>query len=163
MPNFHARGLSFYKRALVFGFIHRIFSTTCSWLSFNKSLKEAQVVLRINQYPRSFVENVTNYTLSKLLCNTNVTANNNKVKQKTGVQLMMRVKYRGNVSEDFMRKLKKLLPGQSFYFCTAKLRSQLCQLKVPIPYVYENKVVDGITCPACSGAYTLPQDSKNMG
>ena len=64
---------------------------------------------------------------------------------------MMPVGYRGNVSEDFMRKLKKLLPGSSFYL--TKLRSQVCQLKAPIPDVYKSKVVYKITCPACSGAY----------
>ena len=66
---------------------------------------------------------------------------------------MMRVEYRGKVSEDFMRKLKKLLSGPSFYFCTAKLRSQVCQLKTHVPYVYKSKVVYKITCAACSGAY----------
>ena len=82
--NFHALGPKIYKRALVSGFVHRIFSTISSWLSFNKSLKEAQGVLRNNQYPRSFVENVTNYTLSKLLGNANVNSNNQE-RQKTGV------------------------------------------------------------------------------
>ena len=137
LPNFYALGSKIYKRAVLSGFTHRIFSTTSSWLSFKKSLKNAQVVLRNYQYPKWFVENVTNYTLSELLGNTNVTANNNKEKQKNrGVQLMMSVEYRGNVSEDFMLKLKNLLSGSSLYYCTAKLRSQVCQLKAPIPHVY---------------------------
>ena len=54
---------------------------------------------------------------------------------------MMPVEYKGNVSEDFMPKLKKLLPGSSFYYCTAKLRIQVCQLKAPFRYVYKSKVV----------------------
>ena len=50
--NFHALGPKIYKRALVSGFVHRIFSTTSSWLSFNTSLKETQIILLNNQYLR---------------------------------------------------------------------------------------------------------------
>ena len=86
-----------------------------------------------------------------------------------GVQLVMPVEYRGNVIEDFMRKLRKVFTGSSFDFVTLKLRSQICQLKAPFTYVYKRKVVDERTCPGCSGTYLgqtvryLSQDSKNMG
>ncbi len=66
---------------------------------------------------------------------------------------MMPIEYRGKVSEDFKKKLDKLLPGSAFYFVSTKSRSKLCSLKEPVSTLLKSRVVYAITCPACAGTY----------
>ena len=48
--NFHALAPKRYKRAVVSGFVHRIYRACSSWDSFHVSLKKAIKILEQNQY-----------------------------------------------------------------------------------------------------------------
>ena len=52
--NFRARYPGRYKRNIVEGLVHRIFSATSSWEAFTKGLDEAMLILERNQYPPVF-------------------------------------------------------------------------------------------------------------
>ena len=81
---------------------------------------------------------------------------------------MIPVEYRGNVSEDLLRELKKLLPGSLFYYCTQKLRSQVCQLKalfhmfIRAKWSMKQRVQLALVPTLDEQPDTLPQDSKEM-
>ena len=69
--NFHSLGPDLYKRYLIAGIIHRIFMTTSNWTLFGDSLLEAHGILQNNQYPKHFIQRVTNFTLSNIVSEKN--------------------------------------------------------------------------------------------
>ena len=54
--NFHALAPMRYKRAVVCGFVHRIYRSCSSWKFVHESLERAKVILTNNQYPPRFLE-----------------------------------------------------------------------------------------------------------
>ena len=67
VPNYNCESPTIYKSRIVSGFVHRIFNTGSTWSKFNQILKKALATLRDNQYPRSFVEKITDFTLDKII------------------------------------------------------------------------------------------------
>ena len=149
--NFHSLSPDLYKRSLVSGMVHRIFMTTSSWSLFNESLSKAHDILKENQYPKYFITRITNFTLTKIVTAGTGPKHCNQETAKPKFCIMMPVEYRGKVSEDFTKKLNKLLPGSLFYFISTKMRSKMCHLKSRIPNVLKSRVVYEIKCPACAG------------
>ena len=151
--NFHSLCPDLYKRSLIAGMIHRIFATTSNWTLFSDSLLEAHGILQNNQYPKHFIQRVTNFTLSNIVSGKNSVNKSEDESVKPNFSTMMAIEYRGKVSEDFKSKLSKLLPSSTFYFTSAKLRSRMCCLKENIWSSSKSRVVYQITCPACAGTY----------
>ena len=58
--NFHALAPKKYKRAVVSGFVHRIYRACSSWETFDSSLKKAIKILEQNQYPPDFYNPIIN-------------------------------------------------------------------------------------------------------
>ena len=65
--NFHAVAPRRYKRAVVQGFVHRIFRACSSWEAFHESLTRAKQVLERNQYPPEFYDTIISQTIEKIL------------------------------------------------------------------------------------------------
>ena len=65
--NFHELAPLKYKRAVVTGFVHRIFRSCSSWIYFHEGLSIAKQILLDNQYPETFYEPLISKTLQKLL------------------------------------------------------------------------------------------------
>ena len=65
--NFHALAPKKYKRAVVSGFVHRIYRACSSWEAFHSSMKKATMILEQNQYPPDFYNPIINQTLSKIV------------------------------------------------------------------------------------------------
>ena len=65
--NFHSLALLKYKKSVVISFVRRIYTSSSSWQFFDEGLSEAKDLLINNQYPISFIEEIINVTLRKLL------------------------------------------------------------------------------------------------
>ena len=57
--NFHALALKKYTRAVVSGFVYRIYTSCSTWTHFHESLQRAKVIIQTNQYPPDFYEHIT--------------------------------------------------------------------------------------------------------
>ena len=65
----------------------------------------------------------------------------------------MPLEYRGNVSEDFMRKLEEF-PWLIVFFCYNEIAEPDKSIESADSLcLYKSKVVNGIMCSVCSGAY----------
>ena len=64
--NFHAVAPRRYKRAVVQGFVHRIFRACSSWKAFHDSVTRAKQVLERNQYPPEFYDPIISQTIEKI-------------------------------------------------------------------------------------------------
>ena len=65
--NFHTLAPVKYKRAVVSGFVHRIFRACSSWQLVHESLERAKVILENNQYPPKFYEGIIHDTLTRIV------------------------------------------------------------------------------------------------
>ena len=68
--------------------------------------------------------------------------------------------YRGRVSEQFGKNLKKLC-NINVVFTTKKLRSCLMSLKAAVPVALKSKVIYEILCPSCGRAY-IGQTARHL-
>ena len=65
--NFHSLSPMKYKRSVVIGFVYRIYRSCSTWNLFHTAIMEAREILTNNQYPPSFIDDLMNKTLTKLL------------------------------------------------------------------------------------------------
>ena len=65
--NFHSLAPRKYKRAVVSGFVHRIYRACSNWTLFHESLERAKTTLRDNQYPPIFYEKIIRETLTRIM------------------------------------------------------------------------------------------------
>ena len=63
------------------------------------------------------------------------------------------LQYRGKVTEDYVRKLRRIEAPVSIILTTRKLRSFLPSLKPQIPKMLRSGVVYKFTCPRCGACY----------
>ena len=54
--NYHVLAPKKYKRAVVSGFVHRIYRSCSNWENIHVSLERANGILKMNQYPPRFYE-----------------------------------------------------------------------------------------------------------
>ena len=98
--NFHALAPMKYKRGMVINLVYRIFNAASSWELFDKGLTEGKSILRRNQYPEYWYENIIYKTLEKI-----------KIGQKKAVEeeeerKMLFIQYRGAITDQFVQKLR---------------------------------------------------------
>ena len=65
--NFHALAPLKYKKSVVISLVRRIYRSSSTWFYFHEGLEEARTILENNQYPPSFVDDIFNVTLTKLI------------------------------------------------------------------------------------------------
>ena len=158
-----------YERNLIQGNVHRIFNATLDWQSFEVALKKNQVIWTKNQYPTEWSSSIVNETLDKLVTKEKATAKPpqneqhlKKVKSLNNREPKLRffVQYRGNITQNFGSRLKKLFDIQ-IIFTTRKQRTCLPTLKSPSDKNLKSHVVYKVICNGCSSIY-IGQTSQHV-
>ena len=150
--NFHAVAPRRYKRAVVQGFIHRIFRACSTWEAFHESVKRAKQVLERNQYPPEFYDPIIHQTVEKILSKHH--DNRPRVPEEGTQSFSMLVQYRGRVTDNLVRQLNKIQsPRIRTILTLRKLKTTLPSLKSPVPLQYRSRVVYQIECPGCQSSY----------
>ena len=150
--NFRARCPGRYKRNIVEGLVHRIFSATSSWEAFTKGLDEAMLILERNQYPPVFYQPIIRTTLEKILGSSEGRCERKGEKLAKGSRLMFFMQYRGPISDRFSRKLRTIAECATI-FTTRKLRTALPPLKCGVSKDLFSGVVYKIVCSGCDASY----------
>ena len=179
--NFHSLSPMKYKRSVVIGFVYRIFRSCSTWNLFHTAVMEAREILTNNQYPPSFIDDLMNETLTKLLSdgdndknsmngsvneedvdeNEDVVSENDLSIDPNAFLVNLReidkfkffMNYRGKPSEKFARSLRKLNAPCKIIMTLHKTRQSLPSLKVKVPKMLQSNVVYKITCPRCDSSY----------
>ena len=170
--NFHSLAPLKYKRAVVSSFIYRIFRACSTWNHFHLGITEAIEILKHNQYPLSFIEQILNITLNKLLgvdannlnnsdhddassVNSDISLDSNAYLYNFKEQDKFKffVKYRGKITEKLAFSLKKLNAPCRVIMTMSKTKHCLPSLKPLVPKMLQSNVVYKITCPRCESSY----------
>ena len=110
-----------------------------------------------NQYPRHWVGNIVKDTINQLRMkeprkghryNAGVNVEQHEKTEKQQIVLQ----YRGNISNEFVKKLNKIHPVQTV-FITRKLKSCLPSLKSSFDKDLKSHVVYELTCNGCKSIY----------
>ena len=163
--NYHSLAPMKYKRAVVIGFVHRIFRSCSSWKNIHLGLEEAKKILISNQYPLPFIEENIKKTLYKIL-NKEDSSEPETVSREEMVEseacvhsiddkdkFLFFVKYRGKPTEHFAQSMKKLNAPCRMIMTLTKTKTEISQLKTPVPRMLQSSVVYKITCPGCDASY----------
>ena len=150
--NYHALAPKKYKRAVVIGFVHRIYRSCSNWQNIHDSLEKAKTILKENQYPPKFFDPIIHDTL------TNILSQNRKEREiENEKPFMMFLQYRGKCSESYARDIKKLIEPTliecQVIFTLKKLKTVLPSLKEPVDRLLRSRLVYKITCPHCNVCY----------
>ena len=116
-----------FKRNLFQGSVHRIFNATSSWPAFDEALTTCKNVWKKNQYPEEFIDGIVLDILEK--CRerrSNSVGNAHRDKEIKKDHFI--IQYRGRVTDQFVQKLRKLIPIQPI-LTTNKLKNLLPSLK----------------------------------
>ena len=157
--NYHALAPKRYKRAVVAGFVHRIYRACSNWQFFHESLDRAKAILIKNQYPPSFFEKIIHDTLTNILKpEEKVTEKDSENDQKPH---MIFLQYRGKCSETYARDIHKLCSKDfpitnikaRVIFTLRKMKTVMPSLKAPIEKFLRSRVVYKIQCPHCKVCY----------
>ena len=142
-----------HKRNVIHGTVHRIFNATSDWQSFDVALKKNHEIWTENQYPTEWSSSIVNEMLDKIVTKKKFTAKRpqnephlKKVKSLNNRKPIPRffVHYRGNITQNFASRLKKLCDIQ-IIFTARKLRSCLRSLKSPFGKNLKSHVVYKVT------------------
>jgi len=142
--NYYALAPNKYKRSVVSGMVYRILKACSSWKAVHESLERAKNVLKNNQYPPSFYEPIIGKCLRSFLNpdEPKVEENSEKIEKK-----MFCIQYRGRLSEQFEKSLKRIKAPCKVVFTLRKIKTPLPSLKTPIEKVLKSGVIYKINCP----------------
>ena len=162
--NYHALSPRKYKRSVVAGFVYRIHRACSSWKDFHLSLEKAKIVLERNQYPPDFYEPIMKGALENILdveenkeeentaCNSEKRSEENEAEEKVKKHLTF-IEYRGKVTDDFCRALKKIEAPCQPVLTLRKLKTVMPSLKPSVDHRVRSHVVYRIKCPRCNSCY----------
>ena len=150
---FHACAPTKYRRNIVQGTLHRIDHSTSTWEAFDKGLRKAKNDWEANQFSPAFYETIVTDCLLKIKENQDTTtqATTNSIKPESIEKSVIRLQYRGKVSDIFVKRLQNC--GISTIFTTRKLRTCLPTLKTDFLRYLTSRVVYEICCPGCNSCY----------
>ena len=155
--NYHALAPKKYKRAVVSGFVHRIYRSCSTWTNFHESLEKAKVILKRNQYPPDFFEPIICDTLTRIVAPEEKPKD--KEEEPTKPYLIF-LQYRGKCSESYAKDIRKLCTENvvtnvpcKVIFTLKKLKTVLPSLKEPLEKFLRSKLVYKITCSRCNVCY----------
>ena len=173
LMNYHSVAPKKYKRAVVTGIVHRIYSASSSWTHFDKGLDEAKSIIENNQFPPNFYNPVIEDVLEKLVTKNAKASNPLQSQPPTNVApVMLQLQYRGHATDRFISKLRKSEAPITPVLTTRKLRSCLPNLKAPSSVDIRSRVIYKVTCPGCGSCYvgattqhlcTRVQQHRNKG
>ena len=115
-----------YKRSVIQGTVHRVFRCTSSWEQFDKAMETNRAQWLTNQYPENWSAKVASDALCKIIEGKGKHLDSDRglsVQSPKDVKPpMLMVQYRGNQSQYFANRLRKLTNVQ-VVFTTRKLQS----------------------------------------
>ena len=146
-----------HKKSILQGTIHRLFRATSNWEAFHEALTKNEEIWERNQYPRHWVGNILKDTIKQLRMKEQRKGHRNNlgvaVKQQENTEKQQFVlQYRGNISNEFVKKLNKIHPVQTI-FTTRKLKSCLPSLRSSFDEDLKSHVVYELTCNGCKSIY----------
>ena len=166
--NHHALSPRRYKQSVVAGFVHRIHRACSTWNNFHESLLKAKCILERNQYPPDFYEPIIKKAIDKIL-NADDTLNDNEKDNSNEKQngdessdaeaqepirkKLVFFEYRGKVTDDYCRALKKIDAPCQPVLTLQKLKTVLPSLKPAVDKPVRSHTVYQITCPRCNSCY----------
>ena len=148
--NYHALAPNKYKRAVVSGFVHRIYRACSSWTLFHESLDKAKSILLQNQYPPVFFEKVIHETLTRIVQGNQHQSNE---KDETEKPFLIFLQYRGKSTESYAKDIHKSGVECRVIFTLKKLKTVMPSLKEPVEKFQKSGLVYQIKCPRCSACY----------
>ena len=157
--NFHAIAPRRYKRAVVQGFVYRIFRACSNWKAFDDSICRAKQVLERNQYPPEFYDAIINQTLEKIIMKSVPSQSTAPAIPATTTttaspkSYILRLQYRGRETDNLIRQLKKVSVPIRPVLTLRKLNTIMPSLKPSVPLPLRNRVVYHIECPGCQASY----------
>ena len=146
--NFHSLAPRKYKRAVVSGFVHRIYRACSNWTLFHESLERAKTTLQNNQYPPLFYEKIIHETLTKIMENTKTTE-----PEESKDAFLIFLQYRGKCTETYAHDIHKTGLPCKVVFTLRKLKTITPSLKEPVEKSLKSGIVYKISCPRCNACY----------
>ena len=147
--NFHALAPMKYKRAVVIGFVHRIFRACSDWKHFNESIERAKSILLKNQYPPKFSDKLIRDTITKLVLGEEKLEDKNTKED----PYFLFIQYRGKSSDKYASDIRKTGVPVRIIFTLRKLKTVTPSLKQPVEKSLRSGLVYKFTCPRCSACY----------
>ena len=147
--NYHALAPSRFKKSNVTGMVHRIHRACSTPEHFKESLEKAKLLLRKNQYPPSFYEPIIKKTIEKI----SKPAQIEEDKEEQPELKKFFIRYRGQITEQFVNGLKKSGAPVQAILTIRKLKTVLPSLKAPVAKPYKGWVVYQINCSRCQSCY----------
>ena len=155
--NYHALAPKKYKRAVVTGFVHRIYRSCSNWNNFHDSVEKAKVILKRNQYPPDFYEPIIRDTLTRIIAPEEKPREEEEEAEKP---FLIFLQYRGKCTESYARDIRRLSTSSvvtkapcKIIFTLKKLRTILPSLKEPVEKFLRSRLVYKITCSHCNVCY----------
>ena len=160
--NFHAVAPRRYKRSVVQSFVHRIHRCCSSRENMFSSLDRAKAILDKNQYPASFYNPIIQKTLEKIeaenLQEQESLPDQNVSTEETTPKYLFKIKYRGTVTDTFVKALYDSKAPVVPVSTIKKIRTFVNTLKAKVPVEITSRVVYQITCPSCHAYYVGQTD-----
>ena len=150
--NYHALAPKKYKKSVVSGFVHRLYRSCSTWKNFHSSLEKAKRILEKNQYPPSFFEPIVHSTLQQILVPKEPSTEEESETKEVSKKLLF-VQYRGKVTENYERSLKKCNAPCTVVMTLRKVKSVMPSLKPQVDKSLRSGVVYQIICSRCQSCY----------
>ena len=146
-----------HKKNVIQGTVHMVFNATSNWLAFDQALEKNKTCWTKNQYPEEWSSKIVNQTLEKIISGgkdqlRTTPKEHQKSKTRSYDKPTIFLQYRGNLTQNFASKLKKLCELQ-VVFTTRKFRSCLPTLKSSFDRELKSHVVYEIKCIGCRSIY----------
>ena len=113
-----------YQRSVIHGTVHRVFMNTSSWEQFDKAMETNRAQWLTNQYPENWSAKVASDALCKIIEGKGKPLDSERClsiqSPKDVKPPMLMLQYRGNQSQYFAKRLRKLTDVQ-VVFTTRKL------------------------------------------
>ena len=139
-----------HKKSIIQGTIHRLFRATSNWEAFQEALTKNEEIWERNQCLRHWVGNIITDTINQLRRKEQRKGHRNNpgvaVKHKENAEKQQfALQYRGNISNDFVKKLNKIHPVQTI-FTLRNLRAvylalSLALIRISNPTWFMNSLV----------------------
>ena len=164
--NYHSLAPKIYKRSVVAGFVFRIHRACSTWKNFDESLKKAKCILEQNQYPPDFYEPIISKALDKIMGaeaeqNSEPVAGGSENPEISIPRKLIFIEYRGKITEDFARALRKANAPCQPVMTLRKLKTVLPSLKPAIEKRLRSHIVYQIDCPRCYACYVGKTNQHN--
>ena len=115
-----------HKKNIIQGTIQRLFRATSNWEAFHEALTRNEEIWERNRYTKHWVGNIVKDTINQLRMKEHRYNSGIAVKQQENTEKQKFVlHYRGNISNEFVKKQHKIHPVQTIFYHSCNIRA-LC-------------------------------------